>query len=114
LQGFHGKPWPQVITFEVVEIQPRLAGGTRPYLLLQIKAEGYEGEAVTFECAGVDQNKAAIVAKPNLMNIGAILEANFEAQAKAVKVDGKNVPDYSRPPALIAKNIGESKEPAFG
>jgi recombination protein RecT len=114
-EGFHGKAWPQVIVFELLEITPKLVNGIKPYLAMKVKVgDKFTGDVCAFEGAGLAKDKTAMVAKP-FLQAGAMIEATFEAQGRA-KVDpatGDQVADYSRPPALMLRNLAPANEPAF-
>jgi hypothetical protein len=116
LAGYHGKPWPQVIPFEVVEVVARRKerGNKDPYLEFLVKAAGYEGKAFAFNPeAGpklVNSDDAGnLLITSNIIHAGAKLEGNFTATPRG----GPGGPDYSRPPLLIISAIEVLRETFF-
>jgi hypothetical protein len=115
IAGYHGKPWPQVLQFELIEVTARRKerGTKEPYAELLVKTAGYEGKAFAFnpeagpKLVDLAGESPTIVSK--ILHAGSKLDGNFTAQPRGTAAG----PDYTRPPLLIVSAIEEMRETFF-
>ena len=105
LAGFHGKAWPQVIQFEVVEAVAAPYGSKSALVDIKVTADGYKGHVFCMEGAALNEQGAPMLTS-KILKPGALLEANWNAVPRSTG----GVTNYTRPPVIVISAIDVQKE----
>ncbi len=102
---FHGKPWPVTLT-DVKIVSKKVAKTTAGAAVAQIVIEHNQFAGTVFCLEGVGLTPAgAAEVTADWLHDGSVIEATLYSKLRPKTVDGKSVPDYSRPPNLFMKDV---------